>query len=210
VLFVCSACTNKTINNQKTEVSNFTEIQETQQINAPAISPSVTEETQPTSFNDNSITKVEVCAFFNDYNEFAIKMLINPAADMTNLEDIMWMILYPLGASSHKQISFSEFNSYTMKYLNKSFSDSDYKKYATDENVPGINVVMSKKVLYLSGVGDEVLAIENIELIGNDTVLLTCARGLNWYELDTIDEVIFTVKFGRANSQLYIISILKQ
>ncbi len=81
---------------------------------------SQTTEPQETVNGNNTITESEVRAFFNDDNEFAINMLHYPAADMTNLKDVMLMILYPLGANYHNQISFSEFNSYTMKYLNKS------------------------------------------------------------------------------------------
>jgi hypothetical protein len=122
----------------------------------------------------------------------------------------MMMILYPLGPSYENPVSFSEFNKYTKKYLNKSYADSEFAKHATNEDVDGTNVNMGKKVLYLNGMGGTDFLIKNVEITGNDSALLTCSQGLDRDEPDTMEEVSFNVQFGKADSQLYLKSIIKQ
>lgn len=191
-------------------MSNSKAITKSEQKPTQTKSPFITKEPQQIINDGNTITKAEVEAFFNDDNEFATNMLQYPATDMNNLGDVMMMMLYPLGASSDNPISFVAFNEYTRKYLNRSYADSEFAKYATEELVAGTNVIMSKKVIYAMGFGSTDMLIEDIKITGNDSALLTCSRGLNRDEPDTMDEVCFNVQFGKATSELYIKNISKE
>ncbi len=208
VFFACAACTNKEPSNQTTEASNSAKSQATQQIQVPTSSPSAAEEPQPDINEYNAITKSEILSFFNSDNGYATNMLQYPAEDMNNLEDVILMILYPLGASENHPISFDDFNKYTMKYLNKSYADSEFSKFVTDDEFAGTIADMEKREIYLSGLGDQDFSIENIEITGIDSALLTCSYG-NRDLPETMNEASLKVQFGRANSQLYFISISK-
>lgn len=207
VFSACTACTNTAPNSQTPETSNSTKPQATQQIQTPTPSPSVIKEAQGTINKDNAITKTEVLSFFNGDNELAPEMLHYPAIDMNNLEQVMAMMLYSLGALHDNPITFDLFNKYTKKYLNKTYTDSDFAKFATDEEVCGINVNMEKRDLFIFCVGGEDILIKNVEITGNDSALFNCYRGLNRDEPDTMREVSFYVQFGRSDSQLHIKSI---
>lgn len=209
VFFVCTACTDRAQNSQTPVASSSAKPQATQQIPTPTHSPTISKEPQPTINKDNAITKSEVISFLNGDNEFAANMLQYPAKDMNNLDEIILMIAYPLGATFDHRISFDVFNRYTKKYINRAYADSDFTKYITDKEVAGVNANMEKREFYLSGLGGTEILIKNVEITGNDSALITCSWGLNRKEPDTMREVSFNVQFGRANSQLYFKSITK-
>lgn len=200
VLASCTACTN--------EASNIPKPQTTQLIQTPI--PTITRETQAIINKDYAITKSEVLSFFNGDNEFANKMLQYPATDTNDIEQVIFMIAFSLGARQGHPISFDVFNNYTSKYINKTYADSEFAKFATNEELTGMNgiiVIMDKRVLYITGIGGEDMLIRNVEITGNDSALFYCSRGWSRDEPKTMREASYFVQFGRVNSQLFIRSI---